>query len=175
MINHLNPCWTACDETETALLDSAASLTLVKTGKLGQLTKTTHQPKLITIPDGTKMKTTAELALEMPRLPLGARKAHVMPGLVHNLLALPQLCDKGCIVTFTKDDVEAKLNSEIVLRGWRDMSTNLWRVPIKQDAHTVSNILYDCANQEQLSHFYHACCFSLVPETWIHAINKGYF
>ena len=163
------------DDTETALLDSAASLTLVKIATLVKLNNTTHQPKLITIPDGTKMKTTAELAMAMPKLPPGARKAHVMPGLAHNLLALPQLCDNGCIVTFTKDNVEATLNSEIVLGGWRDISTNLWRVPIKQEEHTMANILYDCANQEQLTHFYHACCFSPVPETWIHAINKGYF
>ena len=116
-INHLNPCWTAFDETETALLDSAASLTLVKTATLGQLNTATHQPKLITIPDGTKMKTTAELYLALPKLPPSARKAHLMPGLAHNLLALSQLCDSECIVTFTKDNVEATLNSEVVLRG----------------------------------------------------------
>ena len=34
---------------------------------------------------------------------------------------------------------------------------------------------YDCANLEQLTNFYHACCFSPVPETWINAINSGYF
>ena len=71
-INHLNPCWTAFDETETTLLGLEASLTLVKTATLGRLRTTTHQPKVITIPNGTKMKTTAELHLALPNLPPGA-------------------------------------------------------------------------------------------------------
>ena len=28
---------------------------------------------------------------------------------------------------------------------------------------------------EQLTNFYHACCFSSVADTWINAINRGYF
>ena len=36
-------------------------------------------------------------------------------------------------------------------------------------------MIYDCANIEQLTHFYHACCFSPVADTWINAINSGYF
>ena len=145
MINHLNPCWAAFDDKETALLDSAASLTLVKTAAVGTVSATTHQPKLITIPNGTKMKTTAELSLAIPQLPLGACTAHLMPGLAQNLLALSQLCDNGCVFMFTKDSVEAKLNSEVVLRGWRDATSNLWRVPITQHTteatHTVSSFL----------------------------------
>ena len=117
MINHLNPCWAAFDDKETALLDSAASLTLVKTAAVGRLSTKTHQPKLITIPNGTKMKTTEELSLALPQLPLRARTAHFMPGLAHNLLALSQLCDSGCVITFTKDAVEAKLKNEVVLQG----------------------------------------------------------
>ena len=140
----------------------------------------THQPKTITIPNGTTMQTSAELVLNLPQLPPNACTAYLLPGLAHTLLALPQLCDNGCTVTFTKNGVEACIDGNTVLRGWRDTTSNLWRVPINDQKETekhqfAANMMYDCANLEQLTHFYHACCFSPVADTWINAINKGYF
>ena len=177
---HFNPCWTKYNNENTALLDSAASLTLIKTTELGTPRKSKHSPKIITIPNGTTMTTTANVTLNLPQLPVKARTAYLLPGLAHNLLALPQLCDNGCKVTFTRDAVEATLNNKVVLRGWRDGTSNLWRVPIVTNTkqtieHVANNMLYDCANMEQLTNFYHACCFSPVPDTWINAINSGYF
>ena len=126
------------------------------------------------------MKTSAELRLNLPTLPPNARTAYLLPGLAHNLLALPQLCDNGCTVTFTKKGVTASIDGTTVLRGWRDPTSNLWRVPIndiniKETQQFAANMMYDCANLEQLTHFYHACCFAPVADTWINAINKGYF
>ena len=76
------------------------------------------------------MTTTANITLNLPQLPPQARTAYLLLGLAHNLLALPQLCDNGCEVTFKKNSVKATLNDKVVLRGWQDSTSNLWRVPI---------------------------------------------
>ena len=110
-----NPCWTEYNQQNTALLDSAASLSLIKASNMAQQIYHTHQPKTITIPNGETMQTSAELILNLPKLPPNARTAYLLPGLAHNLLALPQLCDNGCTVTFTKKGVEASIDGTMVL------------------------------------------------------------
>ena len=102
-LKHLKPCWAEYNNTNTALLDSEASLTLVKNTALGEVSTITHTPKTITIPNGMMMTTTANLVFNLLQLPPKAQTAYLLPSLVHNLLALPQLCNNGCEVTFTKN------------------------------------------------------------------------
>jgi hypothetical protein len=82
------------------------------------------------------------------------------------------------------------LNSEIILRGWRNPRHCLWRVRIVNNSwttnikvmdnnstpqsSTVAHSLYDCDNTQQLIQFYHACLFSQVISTLTNAINRGY-
>ena len=64
------------------------------------------------------MQTSAELILNLPKLPPNARTAYLLPGLAHNLLALPQFCDNGSTVTFTKKGVEASIDGTTVARQY---------------------------------------------------------
>ncbi len=40
------------------------------------------------------------------------------------------LCNAGCIVVFHKDRVEVQYNRKMILVGPRNMSTDLWTLPI---------------------------------------------
>ena len=135
--------------------------------------------KRVTIPNGEHMATTETLKLPLPDIPVAARTAHRMPGITNNLLSAPVLCDAGCTVTFSKNDVTVMKEKKLILQGWRDPHNRLWRVPLhnenKCEAATVVNNVYECDSEEELIRFYHATCFSPRKSTWIQAIKKGYF
>ena len=58
-------------------------------------------PTHIRLPDGTCMISTHEGELDIPTLPRGARRAHIVPALTdQSLISIKQLCDSGCDVSF---------------------------------------------------------------------------
>ena len=77
--------------------------------------------------------TSETLELLLKKLPPKARRAFRCPKIRHNLIAVAELCNAGCIVLFRMDAVLVEYNGEIILRGWRDKRSNLWRVPIVPD------------------------------------------
>ena len=85
------------------------------------------------------MMTSETLELLLNKLPKKARKAFRCPNIRHNLIAVCELCDAGCIVMFRKHAVEVEYNGEIILRGWRDKSTKLWRVPIVPETTEINS------------------------------------
>ena len=131
------------------------------------------------------MHSTAAVKLDMLMLPPTATYGHRLPGIHDNLFSVATAVDAGLTAhfypthcTFTKDNIE-------VLRGWRDMTTKLWRIDINprpQGSQATASVpvhyinsIYDCENNEQLIKYYHAAAFSPVTSTWIKAISKGYF
>jgi hypothetical protein len=112
-------------------------------------------------------------------LPPQARQAHILPGLVHNsLISVGQLCDKGCSVTFTQEQVTVSNNGKCVMYGSRDPKSRLWRVDLKKIFETNQVWCYhahDNNNQKYLIYYLHAACFSPVKSTWITAIEHGNF
>jgi hypothetical protein len=107
--------------------------------------------------------------------PLQARQSHILPGPVHNsLISVGQLCDNGCSVTFTHDQVTVSKNKKCVMHGSRDPKSLLWRVDLKQkfEKHEVQyNHARDNNNQKDLINYLHAACFSPVKSTWMTAIK----
>jgi hypothetical protein len=68
--------------------------------------------------------------LDLPSLPMEARQAHILPGLVqHSLLSVGQMCDSGCTVTFTANKVAVKHGAATILTGTRDKDSGFWRLP----------------------------------------------
>jgi hypothetical protein len=112
-------------------------------------------------------------------LPTQARKAHILSVLVHNsLISAGQLCDNGCNVTFTREQVTVSKNGICVMYGSRDPRSRLWRVDLKQrfEAKQVQyNHAHYNSNQKDLIKYLHAACFSPVKSTWITAIKNGHF
>jgi hypothetical protein len=117
--------------------------------------------------------------LLLTNLPPQARKAHILPGLVQNsLILVGQLCDNGCNVTFTQEQVTVSKNGKCVMYGSRDPISCLWRVDLKQRFETKQlkcNHAHDNSNQKDLINYLHAACFSPVKSTWIRAIKNGDF
>eukprot|EP00804_Cyclotella_cryptica_P006014 CCRYP_000255-RA/>CCRYP_000255-RA protein AED:0.25 eAED:0.25 QI:0/0/0/1/1/1/2/0/796 len=132
------------------------------------------------------------------KLPATAQIAHRSPGISNNLLAASELVDAGCEIFFHSTGCEVTHNGEIILRGWRDPTTRLWRVSLIPDGgntifppystiddlyETPDNIqalsayqpIYECTNTNQLINFYHATMGYPVVSTWCKAIDKGYF
>ena len=105
------------NKNDTALIDSAVSITLLTTLATARRAKLQQLSKSLSIPNGASMKTTETLDLLLEKLPPAARVTHRCPVITNNLLAVATLCNAGCNVLFTENSVEVEFNGEIVLRG----------------------------------------------------------
>jgi hypothetical protein len=128
---------------------------------------------------GATIQSSHTCNLLLTDLPPHARQAHILPGLVHNsLISVGQLCDNGCSVTFTQDQVTVSKNEKCVMYGSRDPKSRLWRVDLKQRFETNQvqcNHAHVNNTQKDLITYLRAACFSPVKSTWITAIKNGNF
>jgi hypothetical protein len=84
------------------------------------------------MPNGTSIQSSHTCDLLITELTPQSRKAHVLPGLVHNsLISVGRLCDNGCDVTFNKEAVSVMNNGKFVMIRSRDPHSGLWRVNLK--------------------------------------------
>ena len=75
------------------------------------------------------MYSTHEAELDIPSLPLAARRVHIVPALsTVSLLSMGQLCDSGCQVLFDATSVRVTLNDTVILTGDRTLATGLWHL-----------------------------------------------
>jgi hypothetical protein len=140
------------------------------------------------------MFTTKTLKLLLQKFPKAAREAHRAPTIINNLISVSVLCDAGCEVFFHYTGCEITYNGETIIRGWRDMRTNMWRISLLSDGGNniipedddefseevkmpdfFANAIYECDNTDQLIQFYHATMGYPVTSTWCKAIDAGYF
>ena len=194
----LPPGWAnPIDLDQTALINSAASISLLGEKAKAKLAAIQETSKMLLIPNGADMKTTKTLELLLHRLPHRARRSFRCPGITNNLLAVCELCDAGCTVTFREHGCDVEYEGEIILRGWRDWTNNLWRVPLtsegegnnvipptpKEEYHPaggdvfqvqINNVLHECEGVGELIRFFHAALFSPPKSTLRVAIKRGY-
>eukprot|EP00957_Ditylum_brightwellii_P131948 10061518-Ditylum_brightwellii.AAC.1 len=78
------------------------------------------------------MVPTQTLTVYLPKLPEEANRSFCMPNITNSLLLVAKLCDAGCTVTVSKNDVVVEKNAKQLLRGWRDTSNRLWRVLLEE-------------------------------------------
>ena len=179
----------------TALIDSAASISLLTNEADAKLATIQEPTKILSQPDGAQMETTKTLEMLMPKWPPAARKAFRTPKVTNNLVAVSELCDAGCGVYFQKTGVEVDYEGEIITRGWRERFNRLWRIPITSEGDdriipttdpkevypgdsiifsAEVNAIYECENLEQLTKYFHAALCSHPKSTLIAAANEGY-
>jgi hypothetical protein len=78
-------------------------------------------PLNVNMPNGMSIQSSHMSDLLLSDLPSHARKAHILPGLLHtSLLSVGKLCNSGCNVTFTKENVEVTKDEKCVMLGSRD-------------------------------------------------------
>jgi hypothetical protein len=117
------------------------------------------------------MESTHTCNIDLPGLPLAARKAHLFPALAdHALLSVGQLCNHGCHVHFTAHDVSITLRKQTLFTGVR-AANGLWTVLLthsksqanaatQQQANAASSISPPSSNTSELLHYLHASCLS---------------
>ena len=136
------------------------------------------QQKTIVQPSGENIFTNKTMELLLAKLPKAAREAHCAPGIINDLLSVSVLCDAGCEVFFYSTGCEISFNGEIIVRGCRDMQTNMWRISLHDEGVSnsipsysdgamtpelratpivegFSNNIYECETTGQLIKFYH--------------------
>ena len=85
---------------------------------------------MLIITNGQTVATHKTLCNQLNNLPQKASSAYCIPSIHNNLLAISQLCDAGCDVTFDRIGVIIQYDGVIVLQGWQDMPSHLWRVSL---------------------------------------------
>jgi hypothetical protein len=138
-----------------------------------------HIPLSVNMHNGTSIQSSHTCDLLLTDLPPQARKAHVLPDLVHNsLISVGQLCDNRCNVTFKKEVVSVMSNRKCVMLGSCDLHSGLWRIDLrnsKLEIQSACNHAHDARNQKELINYLHAACSSPVKSTWMAAIKNGNF
>jgi hypothetical protein len=142
------------------------------------------------MPNHSRIQATHTCQIYIPDLPTKACEAHLFPDLAHALLSIGLLCDHVCTAIFDKQHVKISYKNAIILTGYHDPETNLWKVPLQptpaqtQPAQPAwilpytqhhANSAYHTSTQIDLVTYLHAACGSPVPSTWIKAINNGHF
>jgi hypothetical protein len=97
-------------------------------------------PLIARLPNNNKVQSTHTCTLNLPALPVGARAAHIIPGLAsHSLLSVVTMCNAGCMVTFTKINCTIAYRGRTIICGHKCTCTGLWMVPLKEtDAQAVN-------------------------------------
>ena len=103
------------------------------------LSKLPHVRTHLSQPDGSTLVTSQTHILNLHDLPGIAKKAHTLPSIVNNLLAMCELSDAGCTILFTQHGCEVEYNGEIILQGWQDNTNNLCHVPLHTEKKTISS------------------------------------
>jgi hypothetical protein len=125
------------------------------------------------------MHSTHEAELDIPGLPLAARKVHIVPDLAsHSLLSIGQLCDAGCDVTFTTTDAIIRYQLKTVLQGHRTPATGLWHLDISSNPAPLvmeaAHASIGTASPADLVAFAHGALFSPTLSTLGAALTKGF-
>ena len=134
------------------------------------------------------MYSTHEAELDLPNLPIEARRVHIVPALqTASLLSMGQLCDAGCIVTFDSKSVAVHRNDELILDGIRTPATGLWHLSLVKTTLDIapatspppmllhhSFAAIHSATPAELVAFAHASLFSPALSTLTTALKRGY-
>ncbi len=116
--------------TNQAIADTGATSIFIMDGVEVENRRITKKPLIISLPDGRKVRLTHECDINMPGLPC-TLTGHIVPTLaVASLIGIRPLCKAGCKVIFDDKKCEVVYKEKVILRGFKDASTDLWMLPI---------------------------------------------
>jgi hypothetical protein len=119
--------------TTHAVADTGAIMVFVLKGTKMKNILPAVTPLVIDLPDGTVVRSTHICDYETPGLPTRL-EAHILPDLtVASLIGIRILCKAGCVVIFTDKACYVMYGGKVILRGYKDPSTDLWILPITPD------------------------------------------
>ena len=116
--------------TTHAIADTGATSIFIMDGVDVVNKRPAPHPLTINLPDGRKVKSSHVCDITIPGLPL-ILTGHVVPHLaIASLIGIRPLCDAGCTVTFDKEKCNVVYEGNVILRGFKDIATGLWTLPI---------------------------------------------
>jgi hypothetical protein len=116
--------------TIQVIADTGATSIFIMDGVEVENKGLTKKPLIINLPDGRKVKSTHERDINIPGLPC-TLTGHIVPTLaVASLIGIRPLCKAGCKVIFDDKKCEVVYKEKVILRGFKDTSTDLWMLPI---------------------------------------------
>ena len=74
----------------------------------------------VKLPDGGIITSTHTALLNLPQLPMKARRAHIFPDIKHSLISINMLCEEGYMAIFDENNVYIVKDSEVILHGYKD-------------------------------------------------------
>jgi hypothetical protein len=113
-----------------AIADTGATSIFIMEGTDVANRRIAASPLIINLADGTKVQSTHVCDIHIPGLPV-ILTGHIVPALnVASLIGIRPLCKVGCIVTFDDTKCDVIYNDKVILRGYKNKSTNLWTLLI---------------------------------------------
>jgi hypothetical protein len=95
------------------------------------------KPLTINLPDGNQIQSTHVCDIQILGLPT-ILMGHIVPSLsVTSLIGIRPLCKAGCTVVFDDKKCNVMYNGMVILRGFKDPSTDLWTLPIPKTVCTT--------------------------------------
>lgn len=130
------------------------------------------------MPNGTSIKSTHTGILDLPDIPISARRAHIFDDsdlTAGSLLSIGLLCDAGLQVVYDKHHVKVYNDQKVVLQGYRDYISKLWMFdichePEEQQHHFTASV----NTQADRVAFWHAALGSPTLPTWLKAMKKKF-
>ena len=175
---------TSCNLTQPASLSVPSSL-CADTGSTHTLLRTSDAPYVdlgeptfhVLLPNGNTIESVGTCMLHIPNLPR-AIFAHVFSDNLLNtsLLSIAQLCELGCIATFTSTTVTVTNDNLTVLCGTKIPTSNLWTIPLPKhiDLIPFSAATLALSTDADSVRFTHASLGSPSLSSLAKAVRSGY-
>ena len=130
----------------------------------------------VALPNGETISSSSAGDLWLPHLSVPLT-AHIFPdaSLDTSLVSISELCNNGCVATFTNEDVHITKDGLTVLHHGKDKLEHLWNVelPTPIDATSASAILRSDTDAS-FATFMHTALGSPALSTLLRAVRKGY-
>ena len=114
--------------------------------------------------------------LWLPHLP-APLTAHIFPdaSLDTSLVSISELCNNGCIATFTSEEMHVTKDGLTVLHHGKDKSDHLWNVQLPPStAATAASAILRSDTDASFATFIHITLGSPSLSTLLRAVPKGY-
>jgi hypothetical protein len=116
-----------------AMADTGATSIFVMDGVDVANRRVATKPLTFNLPDGRKVKWTHACDINIPGLPV-TLTGHIIPDLkTASLIGICPLCKVGCKVFFDNEKCDVVYKGRVILRGYKDPSTDLWMLPITNE------------------------------------------
>ena len=95
--------------------------------------------KLLTIklPNGNKVMSTHICDINIPGLPTVLTRHIILSLAIASRIGICPLCKVGCTVIFNNDKCDVMFIRKVILRGYKDPTTNLWMLSITNHKYGV--------------------------------------